>query len=419
MLSGEAAVPAVQAQDPAAVPAVQAGEIEETSDLAQIEVNSDDEVEISVGDEQRLVVFVKNSGTTTKTTYTNANITAVKITSKSKISFRNPTNSSNNILNLAQAIVELIAKQIVLQPNEKVTLKVKELKITAQDTGSTDVGDVFLNVVKKVYDSDTTYVGIRNMDINASGDNDDRGSEIIITATNTKKSDADSESAGNASSADSSVWDTVNSKIGDADGYLANVKNIETIIEIEDCSITADTITLSSINNLTMSTKSVEIGVAVNVANVSSAVLVKNSNLTSAKNIEMTANSVIKSDVNADAKVGNIAVGVSVIGGITKVTIESANGNNISVGGDLNLTAESNAAATTNALGQKTNSSQSGAFAGVSVVNYDTLANIGGNVNVTKVRNLKVSSTQHGVNGTTVKSVKSEEANTSAKCPQH
>jgi len=135
-----------------------------------------------------------------------------------------------------------------------VTLKVKELKLTAQDTGSATAGDVFLNVVKKVYDSDTTYVGIKNMTIVASGDTDDKdkGSEITITATNKASSAADSASAGkeaDADTSDSGVWSSVNDKIEDIDGYLANVKNIETIIEIEDCSFTADTITLSSMND--------------------------------------------------------------------------------------------------------------------------------------------------------------------------
>ena len=394
-------------------------EVEDANSTA-IDVRSDEAIEISIGDNSKLTVIVKSGAATNKTTYTNANITSVKIASKTKISFRDPANAANKVLDLAKAIVELLAKQIELKPSQNVTLKVKELKLTAQDTGSATAGDVFLNVVKKVYDSDTTYVGIKNMTIVASGDTDDKdkGSEITITATNKASSAADSTSAGqeaDADTSDSGVWSSVNGEIEDIDGYLANVKNIETIIEIEDCSFTADTITLSSMNDLTMSTKSVGIGVAVNVANVSSAVLVKNSDFTSTKNIEMTAKSVIKSDVNADAKVGNIAVGVSVIGGITKVSIDSTNGNNISAGGDLILTAESNAAATTNALGKKMNSSQSGAFAGVSVINYDTMANIGGNVNVTKVRNLKVSSTQHGVNGTTVKSVKSDEKNSSVK----
>ena len=413
---------AAQAAAPKAAPAVQAAnelEVEDANSTA-IDVRSDEAIEISIGDNSKLTVIVKSGAATNKTTYTNANITSVKIASKTKISFRDPVNTENKVLDLATAIMELIAKQIELKPSQKVTLKVKELKLTAQDTGSATAGDVFLNVVKKVYDSDTTYVGIKNMTIVASGDTDDKdkGSEITITATNKASSAADSTSAGkeaDADTSDSGVWSSVNGKIEDIDGYLANVKNIETIIEIEDCSFTEDTITLSSLNDLTMSTKSVGIGAAVNVANVSSAVLVKNSDFTSSKNIEMTAKSVIKSDVNADAKAGNIAVGVSVIGGITKVSIDSTKGNNISAGGDLILTAESNAAATTNALGKKTNSSQSGAFAGVSVINYDTMANIGGNVNVTKVRNLKVSSTQHGVNGTTVKSVKSDEKNSSVK----
>ena len=407
---------------PKAAPAVQAAnelEVEDANSTA-IDVRSDEAIEISIGDNSKLTVIVKNGAATKKTAYTNANITSVKIASKTKISFRDPVNTKNKVLDLATAIMELIAKQIELKPSQNVTLKVKELKLTAQDTGSATAGDVFLNVVKKVYDSDTTYAGIKNMTIVASGDTDDKdkGSEITITATNKASSAADSTSAGqeaDADTSDSGVWSSVNGKIEDIDGYLANVKNIETIIEIEDCSFTADTITLSSMNDLTMSTKSVGIGVAVNVANVSSAVLVKNSDFISTKNIEMTAKSVIKSDVNADAKAGNIAVGVSVIGGTTKVSIDSTRQNSISAGGDLILAAESNAAAATNALGKKTNSSQSGAFAGVSVINYDTLANIGGNVNVTKVENLKVSSTQHGVNGTTVKSVKSEEKNSSVK----
>ncbi len=407
---------------PKAAPAVQAAnelEVEDANSTA-IDVRSDEAIEISIGDNSKLTVIVKSGAATKKTAYTNANITSVKIASKTKISFRDPVNTENKVLDLATAIMELIAKQIELKPSQNVTLKVKELKLTAQDTGSATAGDVFLNVVKKVYDSDTTYAGIKNMTIVASGDTDDKdkGSEITITATNKASSAADSASAGqeaDADTSDSGVWSSVNDKIEDIDGYLANVKNIETIIEIEDCSFTADTITLSSMNDLTMSTKSVGIGVAVNVANVSSAVLVKNSDFRSTKNIEMTAKSVIKSDVNADAKAGNIAVGVSVIGGTTKVSINSTRQNSISAGGDLILVAESNAAAATNALGKKTNSSQSGAFAGVSVINYDTMANIGGNVNVTKVENLKVSSTQHGVNGTTVKSVKSEEKNSSVK----
>ena len=91
-------------------------------------------------------------------------------------------------------------------------------------------------------------------------------------------------------------------RLEDIDGYLANVKISRPSLRLRIAVFTADTITLSSMNDLTMSTKSVGIGVAVNVANVSSAVLVKNSDFRSTKNIEMTAKSVIKSDVNADAK---------------------------------------------------------------------------------------------------------------------
>lgn len=50
---------------------------------------------------------------------------------------------------------------------------------------------------------------------------------------------------------------------------------------------------------------------------------------------------------------------------------------------------------------------------GVSVVNYDTRANIGGTVNVTSAGNVTVNSRQYGINGTTVKSVKSSESGTS------
>ena len=185
---------------PKAAPAVQAAnelEVEDANSTA-IDVRSDEAIEISIGDNSKLTVIVKNGAATKKTAYTNANITSVKIASKTKISFRDPVNTKNKVLDLATAIMELIAKQIELKPSQNVTLKVKELKLTAQDTGSATAGDVFLNVVKKVYDSDTTYAGIKNMTIVASGDTDDKdkGSEITITATNKASSAADSTSAG-------------------------------------------------------------------------------------------------------------------------------------------------------------------------------------------------------------------------------
>ena len=178
----------IAAQAAKAAPAVQAAnelEVEDANSTA-IDVRSDEAIEISIGDNSKLTVIVKSGAATKKTAYTNANITSVKIASKTKISFRDPVNTENKVLDLATAIMELIAKQIELKPSQNVTLKVKELKLTAQDTGSRHSGDVFLNVVKKVYDSDTTYVGIKNMTIVASGDTDDKdkGSEITITATN-------------------------------------------------------------------------------------------------------------------------------------------------------------------------------------------------------------------------------------------
>ena len=366
-------------------------------DSIQISVNGNNQLEIINGTE--------------KTTYTNTpNITNVTINAKNDISFKNPEGTAPSggwLLDLANAVVELIAKQISLQPDSQVTLKVKELNIHAQDSDGTDAGDVFLNVVKKVYDSDTTYVGLKNMNIVAAGPG-----AITISATNDKKLAA----SGNESTTDGTsqvtadgVWKTIDGKIEDVGSYLVNVKNVETIIEIEDCDITAGTITLNSTNKLTMNTKSVGVGVAVNVANASSAVLVKNSNLKSTTgDITMTAKSIIESNVDADAKVGNIAVGVSVVGGTTEVVIDSNKGNNIISAGSLILNADSNAKANTNATGKKTNSSQSGAFAGVAVVNYNTRANIGGNVNVTAAKDVKVNSTQYGVNGTTASAVKAD-----------
>ena len=100
------------------------------------------ECQISVNDNQQLEVYVNNSQY--KKTYTNGNITKVKIQAKDKISFNDQLDTTKNyVLNLAKAIVELLAKQVVLQPNTNVTLNVKELQITAQDTGSTTAGDVF------------------------------------------------------------------------------------------------------------------------------------------------------------------------------------------------------------------------------------------------------------------------------------
>ena len=376
-------------------------------DSVQISVNGNNQLEIIKGAD--------------KTTYTNTKeLEKVTINAKNDISFKNPEGTAPGggwLLDLANAVVELIAKQISLQPDSQVTLKVKELNIHAQDSDGTDAGDVFLNVVKKVYDSDTTYVGLKNMNIVAAGPG-----AITISATNDKTLAA----SGNESTADGTnqvtedgVWKKIDGKIEDVGSYLVNVKNVETIIEIEDCDITAGTITLNSTNKLTMNTKSAGVGVAVNVANASSAVLVKNSNLKSTKgDIIMTAKSIIESNVDADAKVGNIAVGVSVVGGTTEVVIDSNKGNNIISAGSLILNADSNAKANTNATGKKTNSRQSGAFAGVAVVNYNTRANIGGNVNVTAVKDVKVNSTQYGVNGTTASAVKADSEGDSSSVKQ-
>lgn len=376
-------------------------------DSVQISVNGNNQLEIIKGAD--------------KTTYTNTTeLEKVTINAKDDISFKNPEGTAPSggwLLDLANAVVELIAKQISLQPNSQVTLKVKELNIHAQDSDGTDAGDVFLNVVKKVYDSDTTYVGLKNMNIVAAGPG-----AITISATNDKTLAA----SGNESTADGTnqvtedgIWKKIDGKIEDVGSYLVNVKNVETIIEIEDCDITAGTITLNSTNKLTMNTKSVGVGVAVNVANASSAVLVKNSNLKSTTgDITMTAKSIIESNVDADAKVGNIAVGVSVVGGTTEVVIDSNKGNNIISAGSLILNAASNAKANTNATGKKTNSSQSGAFAGVAVVNYNTRANIGGNVNVTAAKDVKVNSTQYGVNGTTASAVKADSEGDSSSVKQ-
>lgn len=376
-------------------------------DSVQISVNGNNQLEIIKGAD--------------KTTYTNTKeLEKVTINAKNDISFKNPEGTAPGggwLLDLANAVVELIAKQISLQPDSQVTLKVKELNIRAQDSDGTDAGDVFLNVVKKVYDSDTTYVGLKNMNIVAAGPG-----AITISATNDKTLAA----SGNESTADGTnqvtedgVWKKIDGKIEDVGSYLVNVKNVETIIEIEDCDITAGTITLNSTNKLTMNTKSAGVGVAVNVANASSAVLVKNSNLKSTKgDIIMTAKSIIESNVDADAKVGNIAVGISVVGGTTEVVIDSNKGNNIISAGSLILNADSNAKANTNATGKKTNSRQSGAFAGVAVVNYNTRANIGGNVNVTAAKDVKVNSTQYGVNRTTASAVKADSEGDSSSVKQ-
>lgn len=392
--------------------------------LTQDKVSSTDTVISIIGDKIQISVNGSNQmeiiNGAEKTTYTNTkDITSLTVEAKNDISFKNPEGTAPSggwLLDLANAVVELIAKQISLQPDAKVTLKVKDLKISAQDSDGSDAEQVLLNVVKKVYDSDTTYVGLKNMDIQTS----DSGS-VTITASNDKNmtvSGNENTADGSSQATDSSVWKKIDGTIQDAGSYLVNVKNIETIIEIEDCDITAGTITLNSTNKLTMNTKSVGVGVAVNVANASSAVLVKNSNLKSTRgDITMTAKSVIESNAEADAKVGNIAVGVSVAGGTTEVVIDSNKANNIISAGNLILNADSNAKANTNATGKKTNSSQSGAFASVAIVNYNTRANIGGNVNVTAIKDVKVNSTQFGVNGTTATATKddSETSSSSAK----
>ncbi len=410
----QAAAPAaLQAAAPATVQAAALAADATSTDTA-ITITGCDKVKISVNEGKQLEIYLNDSAY--KTTYTNTTgITNLSIRAKDKISFKNDLASGKNwLLDLSQAIVELIAKQIELKPNEQVTLKVKQLTLQADDSNdSGSAREVFSNVVKKVYDSDTRYVGIRNMTIIAdSGGGSSGSSTIVISASNTASSDADSTTAADGASADTSIWQNVDSGVASLGSFLANVKNMETIVEIEDSSLTADSIKMTSGNTLNMNTKGIGIGVAVNVGNASSVVLVKNSNLTSRTgNIELTAKSIINSTADAEAKAGNIAVGVAVVGGTSEVVVDG-NGT-ITSAGNVMLIADSNAKAATNATGKKTSDNRSGAFAGVSVVNYDTRANIGGTVNVTSAGNVTVNSRQYGINGTTVKSVKSSENGTS------
>ena len=410
----QAAAPvALQAAAPATVQAAALAADATSTDTA-ITITGCDKVKISVNEGKQLEIYLNDSAY--KTTYTNTTgITNLSIRAKDKISFKNDLASGKNwLLDLSQAIVELIAKQIELKPNEQVTLKVKQLTLQADDSNdSGSAREVFSNVVKKVYDSDTRYVGIRNMTIIAdSGGGSSGSSTIVISASNTASSDADSTTAADGVSADTNIWQNVDSGVASLGSFLANVKNMETIVEIEDSSLTADSIKMTSGNTLNMNTKGIGIGVAVNVGNASSVVLVKNSNLTSRTgNIELTAKSIINSTADAEAKAGNIAVGVAVVGGTSEVVVDG-NGT-ITSAGNVMLIADSNAKAATNATGKKTSDNRSGAFAGVSVVNYDTRANIGGTVNVTSAGNVTVNSRQYGINGTTVKSVKSSESGTS------
>lgn len=84
---------------------------DETDDTTtNIDISNVDNVKISVNDQQQLEVYVNNSQY--KKTYTNGNITKVKIQAKDKISFNDQLDTTKNyVLNLAQAIVELLAKQ--------------------------------------------------------------------------------------------------------------------------------------------------------------------------------------------------------------------------------------------------------------------------------------------------------------------
>ena len=90
-------------------------------------------MKISVNEGKQLEIYLNDSAY--KTTYTNTTgITNLSIRAKDKISFKNDLASGKNwLLDLSQAIVELIAKQIELKPNEQVTLKVKQLTLQADD----------------------------------------------------------------------------------------------------------------------------------------------------------------------------------------------------------------------------------------------------------------------------------------------
>ena len=396
-----------------------------------------EKVIIDMNDNAQLMITTQKSDGTdsTVTVYTNTSaITSMSINVKdmitfgdsiSKVSVENP-----KTLNMSLADIILWAQQVLLVTDGNFTWNVKSMDIQAAPAEPDTLNPVS-SYIGNTYKAHEYEVQIKNTSINASGD-------INILATNKARKHEDTDNTEDVIEVDSAsdAWNALKDKadqaIGDlksdlkdalndaTDGssFFVTVKPITTKVSIENSQLSASDIRVNTNTKVHVTTKSIGIGLAVNVVLADSQIHVKDSVLKAtgrstqsstgnATNIlpKGTISILAKTDVNvagnATAGAGNFGIAVAVVLGDTFAKVE---GSELTAAGDIEVAADNHTLSTAAATGKKKNEKQSGVYVGVSVVLGDTYAAVTDSTkksNLTAAEDLRVISNRYGTTTTT------------------
>ena len=400
-----------------------------TSDVEKVIIDMNDNAQL-------MITTQKSDGTdSTVTVYTNtATITSMSINVKDMITFGENISKASvdnpKTLNMSLADIILWAQQVLLVTDGNFTWNVKSLDVKAAPAEPDTLNPVS-SYIENTYKAHEYEVQIKNTSINASGD-------INILATNKARKHEDTDNTEDVIEVDSAsdAWNALKDKadqaIGDlksdlkdalndaTDGssFFVTVKPITTKVSIENSQLSASDIRVNTNTKVHVTTKSIGIGLAVNVVLADSQIHVKDSVLKAtgrstqsstgnATNIlpKGTISILAKTDVNvtgnATAGAGNFGIAVAVVLGDTFAKVE---GSELTAAGDIEVAADNHTLSTAAATGKKKNEKQSGVYVGVSVVLGDTYAAVTDSTkksNLTAAEDLRVISNRYGTTTTT------------------
>lgn len=163
--------------------------------------------------------------------------------------------------------------------------------------------------------------------------------------------------------------------------YCANVRPIYINATISGAKIAAANITVDANTDILMNTVSHTVPVAASVAVLSSKINVVGSELNAtAGNLSLGATNKVVSTVKAEAAESlTFALAVGVVKQTTKVVVDA--NSNLSASGNIAVNAKSDIDAHVDAYGIENSQDKSGVYSTVTVVNQDTLAEVGGSAN--------------------------------------
>lgn len=271
---------------------------------------------------------------------------------------------TGNNIDLPDIDLEFNAEQVLFERtvDSALSFNVKDLIMNASTISGVS------DLVSDKFSSQEIKVRFQYVDLKVNGN-------MVVKASSDYSSDLTVDDASDVSDsmiqkAEDKVISTATEKISNT-GIIANVKPITVEVQIDNSTISANSIAVSTNNNVTMNTKSLQIPVAVNVADITSDITVSgSSHITSKGDININSYSTLTATANAKSDLADSSVAVTVIH--NKTIAQIINNSVLEAIGAIYVTSNSETKVTNYALGQENNKNQSGGFVAVTVLDQAT-----------------------------------------------